>query len=173
MFTLGISCMTVSNLPRFMDLTFQVPMQYCSLQHRILLTTRNIHCWVSFPLWRSCFILSGAISNCPLLFPSSILDTFQPERLIFWCHIFLPFYTIHGVLKALKLKWFDSPSPVDHILSELSTMTHPSWVALHGVAHNLIVRTLHHDPSVALQSLYLLIYRKLLNPFMMTSAPHD
>ena len=28
-------------------------------------------------IW-SCFILSGAISNCPLLFPSSILDTFQP-----------------------------------------------------------------------------------------------
>ena len=26
------------------------------------------------------------------------------------------------------------PSPVDHILSELSTMTHPSWLALHGMA---------------------------------------
>ena len=26
------------------------------------------------------------------------------------------------------------PSPVDHILSELSTITHPSWVALHGMA---------------------------------------
>ena len=28
------------------------------------------------------------------------------------------------------------PSPVDHILSELSTMTSPSWVALHGMTHN-------------------------------------
>ena len=28
------------------------------------------------------------------------------------------------------------PSPVDHILSELSTMTHPSWVALHSMAHS-------------------------------------
>ena len=27
-------------------------------------------------------------------------------------------------------------SPVDHILSELSTITHPSWVALHGMAHS-------------------------------------
>ena len=27
-------------------------------------------------------------------------------------------------------------SPVEHILSELSTMTHPSWVALHSMAHN-------------------------------------
>ena len=31
-FTLAISCLTTSNLPWFMDLTFQVPMQYCSLQ---------------------------------------------------------------------------------------------------------------------------------------------
>ena len=37
MFTLAISCLTTSNLPWFMNLTFQVPMQYCSLQHRTLL----------------------------------------------------------------------------------------------------------------------------------------
>ena len=37
MFTLAISCLTTSNLPWFMDLTFQVPMQYCPLQHRTLL----------------------------------------------------------------------------------------------------------------------------------------
>ena len=30
------------------------------------------------------------------------------------------------------------PSPVDHILSELSTMTCSSWVALHGMAHSFI-----------------------------------
>ena len=30
------------------------------------------------------------------------------------------------------------PSPVDHILSELSTMTHLSWVALQGIAHSFI-----------------------------------
>ena len=28
---------------------------------------------------------------------------------------------------------------MDHILSELSTMTHPSWVALHGMAHGFIL----------------------------------
>ena len=37
MFTLAISCLTTSNLPWFVDLTFHVPMQYCSLQHRALL----------------------------------------------------------------------------------------------------------------------------------------
>ena len=31
---------------------------------------------------------------------------------------------------------FPFPSPVDHILSELSTMTHPPWVALHGMAYS-------------------------------------
>ena len=30
------------------------------------------------------------------------------------------------------------PSPVDLVLSELSTMTRPSWVALHGMAHVFI-----------------------------------
>ena len=30
------------------------------------------------------------------------------------------------------------PSPVDHVLSELSTKTHPSWVALYGMAHSFI-----------------------------------
>ena len=27
---------------------------------------------------------------------------------------------------------------MDHILSELSTMTHPTWVALQGMAHSFI-----------------------------------
>ena len=36
MFTLAITCLTTYNLPWFMDLTFQVPMQYCSLQHLTL-----------------------------------------------------------------------------------------------------------------------------------------
>ena len=36
-FTLAISCLTTSNLPWFMDLIFQVLMQYCSLQHQTLL----------------------------------------------------------------------------------------------------------------------------------------
>ena len=57
MFTLAISCLTTSNLPWFMDLTFQVPMQYCSLQHRILplspvpFTTGCCFCFGSFPLF--------------------------------------------------------------------------------------------------------------------------
>ena len=37
MFILAISYLTTSNLPWFMDLIFQVSMQYCSLQYRTLL----------------------------------------------------------------------------------------------------------------------------------------
>ena len=42
------------------------------------------------------------------------------------------------------------PPPVDHILSELSTMTHPSWVALHVMAHSFIElhKPLCHDKAV-------------------------
>ena len=39
MFILTISCLTVSNFPWFIDLIFQVPMQYCSLQHQILFSS--------------------------------------------------------------------------------------------------------------------------------------
>ena len=36
-FTRAMSSLTTCNLPWFMDLTFQVPMQYCFLQHQTLL----------------------------------------------------------------------------------------------------------------------------------------
>ena len=66
------------------------------------------------------------ISNCPLLFPSSVSDTFQPEGLIFWCHIFLPFHTVHGVLAARIPECFAIPSS----------------------SGPCFVRNVHHDPSV-------------------------
>ena len=122
--TLAISCLTTSNLPWFMDLSFQVPVQYCSLQHwTLLLSTQSHHNWVLILLCLHPFILSGVIS--PLI-SCSILGTYWPGELLFQYLIILPFHTVHGVLKARILKWFAFPSPVDHILSELSNMTHPS-----------------------------------------------
>ena len=106
MFTLAISCLTTSNLPWFMDLTFQVPMQYCSLQHRTLLPSPVIHNWALFLLWLCLFILSGVISPP---FSNSILGTYQSGEFIFQCHIFLPFHTVYRVLKARILKWFAIP----------------------------------------------------------------
>ena len=46
------------------------------------------------------------------------------------------FHTVHGVPKARILKWFAVPFSVDHVLSDLSTMTCLSWVAPHGMAHS-------------------------------------
>ena len=43
-----------------------------------------------------------------------------------------------GFSRHEDLNGLPFPSPVDHILSELSTMTHVSWVALHGMAHSFI-----------------------------------
>ena len=40
--------------------------------------------------------------------------------------------------------------PMNHVLSELSTMTHPSWVALPGMAHHFteLCKPLRHDRCV-------------------------
>ena len=54
MFTLAISCLIMSSLPWFMDLTFQVPMQYCFLQHWTLLTSPVTY-WVPTDLGSSSF----------------------------------------------------------------------------------------------------------------------
>ena len=52
--------------------------------------------------------------------------------------LILPFHTVHEVLNARILKWFAIPFSSGHVLSELSTITHPSWVALHSLAHSFI-----------------------------------
>ena len=107
MFILAIFCLITSNLPWFMYLTFQVPMQYCSLQHwTLLLSPVSSTMGCCFLLWLHPFILCGVIS--PLI-SSSILGTYRPGEFIFQCPIFLPFHTVHGVLKARTLKWFAIP----------------------------------------------------------------
>ena len=86
-----------------MDLTFQSYAILFFTASDFTFTTRYIHNWVSFPLWFSLFIPSVAVS---LLFPSSILDIYWPRKFIFQSHIFLPFHTVHRVLKERRLKWF-------------------------------------------------------------------
>ena len=59
MFTLAISCLITSNFPWFMHLTFQIPMQYCSLQHRTLLpspVTSTTGCYFCFGSVSSFFL---------------------------------------------------------------------------------------------------------------------
>ena len=96
--------------------------------------TSHIYNCILFLLWLHLFILSGVIS--PLF--SSCLWVPTDLGSSSFSHIFLPFCTVHGVLKARILKWFAIPFSVDLIFSELSTMTSPSWVALHSMAHSFL-----------------------------------
>ena len=64
----------------------------------------------------------------------------------------LPFQTVHGVLKARILKWFDIPfSSGLHFVRTLAR-TCLSWVALHGMAHSFIeldkavIQVVSHSP---------------------------
>jgi len=136
MFTLAISSLTTSNLPWFMALTLQVPMQYCSLYHRSFLpspvtsTTGWCFCFGSI----SSFFLKLFLHSSPVAywahtdFGSSIFSVMSLCLFILFIR-----FSRHEYWSGLPF-----PSPVDHILSELSTMFHPSWVALHSMAHSFI-----------------------------------
>ena len=97
--------------------------------------TSHIHNWVLFFLGICLFIFSGVIS---LPISSSILGTYWPGEFIFQCPIFLVFHTVHGILKARYWSGLPFPSPVDHVLTEHSTMTHLYWVAPQVMAHSFI-----------------------------------
>ena len=135
-FTLAISCLTTSNLPWFMDLTLQVPMQYCSLQHQTLLpspvtsTTGFCFCFDSV----SSFFLELFLHSSPVACWTLIdRGSSSFSVLSFWLFLLFMGFTRQEYWSGLPF-----PSPVGHILSELSIMICPSCVALHGVAHSFI-----------------------------------
>ena len=126
-FTLAISCLTTSNLPWFMDLTFQVPMQYCFRASNLASITSPIHNWVLF-----CF---GYIPSFFLELFLPYFSTHGPGEFIFQCPIILPFHTVHGVLKARILKWFaipfsSGPHSVRPLHQDPSILGGPTW---HGL----------------------------------------
>ena len=119
MFTLAISYLTTSNLLCFMDLTFQAPMQYCSLQHWTLppspvTSTTGCFCFGSASL----FFLEL------FLYPSPVAYWTPTCGVSVSC--LLPFHIVHGVLKARILRWFAIPFS----------------------SEPCFIRTLHYDPSV-------------------------
>ena len=122
--------------PWFMDLTFQVPMQYCSLQHQTLLlspVTSTSGCCICFGSISS-FFLELFLYSSPVAYwaPTDLGNS--SFRVISFC-LFILFM---GFSRQEYWSSFPFPSPLDHILSELSTMIHLSWVALHGLAHSFI-----------------------------------
>ena len=147
-FNLAISCLTISNLPWFMDLTFQVPIQYFSLQHWSLLSSSDTS------TTELCFGLAAFfLELLVIVLLSSSVAYWSPSNtgsssfgLIFFGHF----------VQFLEFSWLvywsglPLPPPVDHILSELSTMICPFYVALHGMAHSFteLCKPLHHDKAV-------------------------
>ena len=136
MSTLSISCSTTSNLPRFMSLTFQVPMQYCSLQHQTFLPSPV----TSTTEWCFCF---GSVSSffLELFLHWSPVAYWAPTDLgssSFSVLSFCLFILFMGFSRQEHWSGLPFPSPVDHILSEFSIMTHLSWVTLHVMAHSFI-----------------------------------
>ena len=108
---------------RFLCNSFQIAMQFVLFSIRLYFHHRShTQLGIVFTLAQS-LIVSGII--CPF-FSSSILGTYQPGEFIFQCHIFLPFYAVHGVLKGRILKWLAFPFS-----------SGPRFV-----------RILHYDPSI-------------------------
>ena len=137
MFTLAIPCLTTSNLPWFMDLTFQVPMQYFSFQHRTLLlspvtcTTGSCFCFGSIPS----FFLELFLHWSPVAYWAlTDLGSFS-FSIVSFCLLIL----FMGFSRQEYWSGLPFPSTVDHILSDLSTMTLPSWVAPHGLVYTLYI----------------------------------
>ena len=133
-----------------LDLTFQVPLQYCSLQHCTFLslsdTSTNEHHF-HFSLATSFFVGLFIIVLCS-------------SPVAYWIHsnmkAHLPVPHLSAFLYCLMgFSWQEYWSclsfsfPVDHILSELFTMTCPSWVAMKGMAHRFteLYKPLHADKA--------------------------
>ena len=135
-FTLAISCLTTSNLPWFTDLTFQVLMQYCSLQHRTLLlspvtsTTGYYFCFGSIPS----FFLELFFHWSPVGYWAPIYLGSSSFSVLSFC-LFILFM---GFSSQEYWSGLPIPFPVDHVLSELSAMTCPSWVTLHSMVLSFI-----------------------------------
>ena len=136
MFTIAISCLTTSNLLWFIDLIFQVPMQYCSLQHWTLLplpftsTKGCCFCFVSI----SSFFLKLFLHWSPVAYWAPTNLQSSSLSVLSFC-LFILFMGF-----SRQEYWSGLPfcSAVDYILSELFTMTHLSWVNLHGMTHSFI-----------------------------------
>ena len=114
-------------------------MQCCSLHHWTLLSPPDpstavcySHCGPATPFFLELLVIAFCSSPVAYWTPSNL------RGLIFWCCIFLPFHTVHGVLSARILEWFAILSSRGPFLSKLFTMTHLSWLAMQGMTHSFI-----------------------------------
>ena len=135
-FTLAIYCLTTSNLPWFMDLSFQVPMKYCCLQHWTLLlsqvtsTTGGCFCFGSIPS----FFLELFLHWSPVAYWAPTDLGSSSFSILSFC-LFILFM---GFSRQEYWSGLPFPPAVGHILSDLSIMSRLSWVAQPGMAHSFM-----------------------------------
>ena len=116
-------------------------MQYYSLQYLTLLlspVTSTTGC-LFVCLFVFCFSIPSFYLE--LFLYSSPVAYWAPTYLVsssFTLLSFCLFILFMGFSKQEYSSGLPFPSPVDHVLSELSTMTSLSWVALHCMAHSFI-----------------------------------
>ena len=104
-FTLAIF-LTTSNLPRLMDLTFQVPVQYCFYSIRLYFYHQ------SHPQLAAAFALAPSLHRFWSYFSTDLQQ--HIGHLPTWgVHLsvscLFAFHAVHEVLKARILKWFAIP----------------------------------------------------------------
>ena len=134
-----------------MDLIFQIPLQYCSLQNQALLLpqyTATAEYHSHFSLATSFFLdllVTALSSSLVAYWTLSDLGSSSSDVIYFCLFILSMGFSRHKYWTQLPF-----PSAVDHVLSELFTMTRLSWVALHGMAFSFIElhMPLRHDEPV-------------------------
>ena len=128
-----------------MELTFQVDMQYCSLQHWTLLlspvisTTGCCFCFGS----TSSFFLELFLHWSPVAYWAPTDQRSSSFSVLSFCVfiLFMGFSRTQGNGKNTEVICHSLLQWADHILSEHSTMTRPSWVPM---AHFFIALTLRY-----------------------------
>ena len=111
-------------------------MQYCSLQHRILLPlsdTSIAGCCFRFGL-ASSFLLELFLCSSPVAYFASthLGSSFSVS------YLFAFSYCSWGSQVSIQ-KWFAIPSPGNYVLSEFSPVSHPSCVALSFIELDIVI----------------------------------
>ena len=150
-FTLAISCFSTSNLPWFMDLTFQVPMQYCSLEHRTLLL--------------SLVTSSAGYSFCFGSIPSSFLELFLHwSPVAYWAptDLGVPLSISYHFVFSYCL-WGSQGKNTELACDSLLQLTifchtSPPWPACLGWPHRAVLSFIELDKAVVLVWLDWLVF---------------
>ena len=120
--------MDLINIPGSYSILLFIALDFTSI-------ASHIHTWVLFlPGALSSFFLELFLHSSPVVYWAPTDLGSSSFSVLSFCLFILSWGSQGRNTEGVCLL----PFPVDHILSELSTMTHPSWVALHATAHSFI-----------------------------------